>query len=227
MQQKPFQRPHTIKSPIEMEIDHDISEIAEQLRRGESALEIANKLATQNSAPIRTRNIRISDCEDVTVNVIENANSFLLHRSVTNTKTPCHTPSLPVPMQNTFNQIPFSTKALLQRSLIKLNFLSSKQKRDPDSQLSKTKYVSSINHANFWNPTIQPQAKSTQKQTVTNVNRKRKQPEVNVNIEPSPKRRNTGKTRTPKQSPRPVEADLEFDMFAAPIYIPRQSPARK
>ena len=100
-------------APTNIEIDQDIAEIAAQLVRGESTLEIAKRLAEpmpMKFQPVRTRNIKINNSDEITANVIEKSYPLLLRKSVTNTKTPCHTPSLPVQIQRTFNQIPFSKR---------------------------------------------------------------------------------------------------------------------
>ena len=220
----------------DMEIDQDIANIAAQLMRGESTLEIAKRLAepmTIKSQPVRTRNIRISDSEEITANVIEKSYPLLLHKSVTNTKTPCHTPTLPVQIQKTFSQIPFSTKSRLQRSIMKLNFLSTKQKADPEKALFRSKSDCEVNHINFWDPASQQftaipayqyQSCSTielipeQKIILSHVNRKRKQSEVE--FQPAPKRQNTGKAKKQQPTTNP------FDIFAVPIYIPTKQKQR-
>ncbi|XP_063404289.1 uncharacterized protein LOC134687762 [Mytilus trossulus] len=119
-------------------IDSDIADIAAQLMQGDSVLDVVDKMAAKDdwkskisfsktdfqSQPARTRTLKLNDCSEVVVNLIEKTHPMLHKKPISNTKTPCHTPFLPVHRQNAFNQIPISTTSLLQRSNVKLNFLS-------------------------------------------------------------------------------------------------------
>ncbi|XP_071162666.1 uncharacterized protein [Mytilus edulis] len=145
-------------------IDIDIADIAAQLMKGDSVLDVVDKMAAKDdwkskisfsktdfqSQPSKTRTLKLNDCSEVVVNLIEKTHPMLHKKPISNTKTPCHTPFLPVHRQNAFNQIPISTDSLLQRSNVKLNFLSTKQRVDPSIPLFRSKSDCEVNFSNIW-----------------------------------------------------------------------------
>ncbi|XP_052101989.1 uncharacterized protein LOC127735743 [Mytilus californianus] len=145
-------------------IDSDIADIAAQLMKGDSVLDVVDNMAAKDdwrsrigfsksvyqSQPVKTRTMKLNDCSEVVVNIIKTTYPLLHKKTISNTKKPCHTPCLPVHRQNTFKQIPVSSNSLLQRSHNKLNFLSSKQKADPSNELIRSKSDCEVNFSNIW-----------------------------------------------------------------------------
>ncbi|VDI47918.1 Hypothetical predicted protein, partial [Mytilus galloprovincialis] len=236
-------------------IDSDIADIAAQLMQGDSVLDVVDKMAAKDdwkskisfsktdfqSQPAKTRTLKLNDCSEILVNLIEKTHPMLHKKPISNTKTPCQTPFLPVHRQNAFNQIPISTNSLLQRSNVKLNFLSTKQKADPFTPLVRSKSDCEVNFSNIWDGTHQrfvvcsayenrrltrevPVFTSTSLATVPTAvvteNRKRKSSTTCIN-QPAAKRQNSGNKKSQAASRLKQAASSSCnDLFATPLFIP-------
>ncbi|XP_071135452.1 uncharacterized protein [Mytilus edulis] len=236
-------------------IDSDIADIAAQLMQGDSVLDVVDKMAANDdwkskisfsktdfqSQPAKTRTLKLNDCSEILVNLIEKTHPMLHKKPISNTKTPCHTPFLPVHRQNAFNQIPISTNSLLQRSNVKLNFLSTKQKADPSTPLVRSKSDCEVNFSNIWDSMHQcfvvcsayENRRLTREVTVftstplatvptavVTENRKRKASTTCTN-QPAAKRQNSGNKKSQAASRMKQAASSSCnDLFATPLFIP-------
>ncbi|CAG2247243.1 unnamed protein product [Mytilus edulis] len=237
-------------------IDSDIADIAAQLMQGDSVLDVVDKLAAKDdwkskisfsktdfqSQPAKTRTLKLNDCSEVVVNLIEKTHPMLHKKPISNTKTPCHTPFLPVHRQNAFNQIPISTNSLLQRSNAKLNFLSTKQKADPSTPLVRSKSDCEVNFSNIWDsmhqrfvvcsayenrrltirevPVFTSTSLASVPTPVVTENRKRKASTTCTN-QPTAKRQNGGNKKSQAASRLKQAASTSCnDLFATPLFIP-------
>ncbi|CAC5402806.1 unnamed protein product [Mytilus coruscus] len=236
-------------------IDSDIADIAAQLMQGDSVLDVVDKMAAKDdwkskicfsktdfqSQPAKTRTLNLNDCSEVVVNLIEKTHPMLHKKPISNTKTPCHTPFLPVHRQNAFNQIPISTNSLLHRSNVKLNFLSSKQRADPSTPLIRSKSDCEVNFSNIWDsinqrfvvcsayenrrstrevPVFTSTSVASVPTAVVTENRKRKASSTFTN-QPAAKRQYSGNKKS-LVAPRmqQVASSSCNDLFATPLFIP-------